>query len=190
MKKILFICSANRLRSRTAFEYFSKKFEGQFIIDSCGMNAANVKQTQQMFWPLAKSFTKDLYQEADYVFCMEHEHTFEIMRRNKDGEWNLDLKKCYTLEIEDIYEYNDSTLIAILEDKVVEYLESTTPNTKYVPEQFKEVLKAIPLRIKIRSVLKQNDKANWIDGEYKGDLGQLENTVKALEEMVKTHFEA
>lgn len=190
MKKILFVCSANRLRSRTAYEHFTEKLKETHIVDSCGMNRFYVRDTVKLHWPLAKEFTKDLYREADYIFCMENEHAVDIMRRNKDGNWGLDLSKLFVLGIDDIYEYNDPKLIAILDAKVPEYLESLTPLVSTVPLQFKSLLKQIPLRVKLRSIVKQNDKANWIDDEYKGDTAQLENTVRALEAMIQDHIES
>lgn len=189
LPKILFVCLANRLRSRTAYEYFSVKYAGKYEVDSCGLGKASVKQTQMDYWSSAKDFTKELYQSADYIFCMEREHVMEIMRRNKDGGWGLDLTKLYCLDIDDIYHYNDPPLIELLEKKVPEYLESLTPLEKEVPEAFKTFLKQVPLRIKLRAVLKQNDVKNWKDGVYIGDTAQLENTVQALEVMINNHFE-
>jgi hypothetical protein len=75
-----------------------------------------------------------------------------------------------------------------LDEQLSNLLSGVDLKTQEVPEAFKTFLKNVPLRIKLRSVLKQNDVQNWINGEYKGDLNQLENTVQALEVIINDHF--
>ena len=53
-----------------------------------------------------------------------------------------------------------------------------------------KILSEIPLSVKIRSILRQNDVSNWVDGEYKGDPNQLENTAKALEWVLEEHIKS
>lgn len=50
------------------------------------------------------------------------------------------------------------------------------------------LMESIPLNIKIRSILKQNDLKNWVEGKYIGDEKQLENTARALEWVMNEHF--
>lgn len=184
--KLLFCCTANRLRSRTAFEHFGKS--EKYIVDSCGLGKSSVTATQRSHWPDAKLFNKHLYDEADIVFCMELEHAEEIKRRSKDGNWDLDLTKIRVLNIPDIYALNDPQLIDLLEAKVNLALEQLPSNFQSLPENIQQIFGFIPLSVKIRSIVKQNDLKNWVDGKYVGDEKQLENTVKALEFVVNQHF--
>ncbi|WP_299368652.1 hypothetical protein [Winogradskyella sp.] len=64
MKKILFVCSANKQRSKTASDYFSEKFS-DFEFDSAGTNfkVCNKEGTQPL--------TEALMNWADLVFAME-----------------------------------------------------------------------------------------------------------------------
>ena len=115
-KKILFICTANRLRSRTAYELFSSREDIE--VDSCGMNRFYVNDTIKWVWPEAKHFSKDLFNWADVVYVMEYYHLADITNRNKSDNWDLDLSKIINLNIEDIFEYNDPILIELLKNRV------------------------------------------------------------------------
>ena len=71
MKKILFVCSANKQRSKTAEDYFSENFP-EFEFYSAGTNIKLcVKEGTN---PLTESDLKN----ADLVLAMETKHKNEI----------------------------------------------------------------------------------------------------------------
>ena len=115
-KHILFVCTANRLRSRTAYELFHNREDLE--VDSCGLNKFYVNDTIKYVWPEAKHFSKELLLWADIVYVMESHHYEEIFRRNRDGGWEYDMSKVVVLDIEDIYEYNDPKLVYLLKERV------------------------------------------------------------------------
>lgn len=115
-KKILFVCTANRYRSRTAYDLF--KSNKNINVDSCGLNKFYVNDTIKYVWSSAKHFSKELLLWADLVYVMEKHHYEDIERRNKDGNWGYDMSNVINLDIEDIYEYNNLELINILKQKI------------------------------------------------------------------------
>ena len=116
MKKILFVCTANRYRSRTAYELF--KDTPKYDVSSCGLNKFYVNDTIKYVWPHAKHFDKSLFEWADVVYGMENNHENDIIKRAIAGHWDVDLKKIINLNIDDIYEYNDPVLVSLLKEKV------------------------------------------------------------------------
>ncbi len=116
MRKILFVCTANRMRSRTA--YFLFKDCVNVEVKSCGLNKFYTNDTIKWIWPEATHFSKELLLWADVVYVMETHHLEDISRRVKDGEWDFDMNKIINLEIEDIYEFNSPELIQLLKDKI------------------------------------------------------------------------
>lgn len=115
MKKILFICSANRYRSRTAYELF--KNNSTIEVDSCGLVRFYVQDTIKYHWSEAKEFTRELYDWADIVYVMEPYHL--QLLTDKGINW---VPKTINLNIEDIYEYNDPELIGILKSKLQQWI--------------------------------------------------------------------
>lgn len=104
MKTILFICSANKDRSRTASDYFAKKYpEYRFI--SAGTN-------EKICFQLGTDFlTREDLESADLIFAMESKH-------KKFAEGLLKTKKqIHILGIVDRYVYFQQELIEILEEK-------------------------------------------------------------------------
>lgn len=98
-KTILFVCSANKQRSKTAEDYFSSKYaDFQFI--SAGTNSKICEQEG------TNPVTMDLLEQADLIFVMENRHKKEII----------------VLEIKDIYKYYQTELIEILEKRLMVYL--------------------------------------------------------------------
>lgn len=106
MKKVLFVCTQNRLRSPTA----EKVFENQdgIIVKSAGLD------------PHAKThLTLDLIDWADIIFTMEKSHQNEI---TKKYGLRLKRKKLICLDIPDEYDYMQKELIEILNKKVLKYI--------------------------------------------------------------------
>lgn len=102
MKRILFLCSQNKLRSPTAESIFCN-VEG-WSVRSAGLNTgADVYiSTEDVEW-------------AEYIFVMEQAHKSKLLKKFKSSIKN---QKVITLGIPDDYEYMDKNLIDILENKV------------------------------------------------------------------------
>lgn len=106
MKKLLFVCSENRLRSPKAEAVFSE-YEGVEAV-SAGTNAD------------AKTpVSGDLIEWADVIFVMEKVH-----RKKISGKYQalLKEKKLVVLEIPDNYECMQPELIQLLKAKVAKIL--------------------------------------------------------------------
>lgn len=103
---ILFICSRNKWRSRTAETIFTQDQHHQFR--SAGTeNDARVKVNEKLIiW-------------ADLIFVMEKRHRQRL--RNRFGPL-LDHKEMIILDIEDNYQYMDEELIETLKASVTPYL--------------------------------------------------------------------
>jgi predicted protein tyrosine phosphatase len=104
---ILFVCSANKDRSKTAEDYFSAKYK-DINFDSAGTNlkichqlGTNYIEEHQLEW-------------ADTVYVMETKH-FSIIKSLYGNSFNT---KTTVLMVKDYYKYYDSELIKILLEKV------------------------------------------------------------------------
>ncbi|MCW8897307.1 MAG: phosphotyrosine protein phosphatase [Flavobacteriales bacterium] len=104
---ILFVCSANKDRSKTAEDYFAIKYP-KIEFDSAGINkkicdqlGTNYIDKEQVGW-------------ADKIYVMETKHK-QAIRSIFGNDYS---KKIVVLHIKDIYKYNDKELIKILEGKV------------------------------------------------------------------------
>jgi predicted protein tyrosine phosphatase len=106
VKRILFVCSQNRLRSPTAEQVFSKRADIE--VDSAGTNndAGN---------PL----TAELVEWADIIFVMEKAHRTKLQQRFRR---HLKKARVICLDIPDEFEFMDPTLVRLLEAKVSRYL--------------------------------------------------------------------
>jgi len=111
-KKVLFVCTANRYRSRTAYELF--KDNPDLEVDSCGLESFYVRDTKKFYWDKAKEFTPELYEWADIVYVMEDYHMYLLEEKGI----NSSDSKLINLGIEDIYEYNNPELIDLLKSKI------------------------------------------------------------------------
>lgn len=111
---VLFVCSANRLRSPTAEQVFST-WPG-IETDSAGVSAgATVPlSSEQIEW-------------ADVIFVMEKAHRNKMSRRFRSA---LNRKRVVCLDIPDDYEFMDPSLVRILETKVGRFL----PRHDHVPK--------------------------------------------------------
>ncbi len=103
---VLFVCSKNKWRSRTAETIF--KDNQDHIVKSAGTeNDARIKVTDKLInW-------------ADLIFVMEKRHK---QRLQDKFEQALNSKKVIVLDIEDNYKYMDEDLIETLRTSVAPYL--------------------------------------------------------------------
>lgn len=107
MKKILFVCSANKQRSKTAEDYFSER-NPDFEYFSAGTNL-NLCEKEG-----TNALTENDLIDADLIFVMENKH-FQQIKNNTGSKY---LKKIEVLNIPDIYKYFQKELIEILKNKV------------------------------------------------------------------------
>ena len=106
MRKVLFICSQNRLRSPTAEQVFA---------DWPGVETASAGLNNDAENPL----TPELLTWADLVFVMERAHRNKLSSRFRA---HLGRQRIVCLDIPDEYDYMDPELIALLRAKVPRYL--------------------------------------------------------------------
>ncbi|MEM7400667.1 MAG: low molecular weight protein tyrosine phosphatase family protein [Pseudomonadota bacterium] len=102
MKKLLFVCSENKLRSPTAEKVFSE-FEG---IEAIGCGTNNDSETP---------ISGDLIEWADIVFVMEKSHRNKVSKKYKGL---LKSKRLVCLNIPDNYDRMQPELIQLLKVKV------------------------------------------------------------------------
>lgn len=102
MKRLLFVCSENRLRSPTAEAVFS----GMEGIDAIG--AGTNKDA-------ATPVSGDLIEWADVILAMENSHRTKIAKKYRTL---LDGKRLLVLGIPDNYEYMDPELVQLLKVRV------------------------------------------------------------------------
>lgn len=106
MRRVLFICTQNRLRSPTAEHVFASWPD--IATDSAGLgNDADVPLSpEQIAW-------------ADVIFVMEKVHRNRLGQRFRR---HLNGKRVICLDIPDEYEYMQPELVRLLEAKVGPYL--------------------------------------------------------------------
>lgn len=106
MKRILFLCSQNKLRSPTAETIFCER--NGIEVDSAGLNndAEVVLSPEQIEW-------------ADLILVMEATHR---NRLNKKYREHLAGKRIAVLGIPDEYDYMDPDLIKLLKSRCDPYL--------------------------------------------------------------------
>jgi predicted protein tyrosine phosphatase len=106
MRRVLFICTQNRLRSPTAEHVFASWPD--IATDSAGLgNDADVPLSpEQIAW-------------ADVIFVMEKVHRNRLGQRFRR---HLNGKRVICLDIPDEYEYMQPELVSLLEAKVGPYL--------------------------------------------------------------------
>jgi predicted protein tyrosine phosphatase len=106
MKKVLFVCTQNRLRSPTAEKVFSN-YDG-IKVKSAGLD------------PHARThLTLEMIKWADIIFAMEKSHQEKIKKRYQD---KLKGKKLICLNIPDEYDFMQPELIEVLNEKVPKHL--------------------------------------------------------------------
>lgn len=109
--KILFVCTANVDRSKTAEIHFSKS-QPRIEFKSAGTSENYTRVANSTF------ITQDLINWADIVVCMEEKHAVFIQQN-----FNLS-SSLYTLALDDVYTFNSPELIKKLESSVLPILES------------------------------------------------------------------
>lgn len=95
---VLFVCNQNENRSKTAEEVF----KGRFKTKSAGLYNAKPITEKQISW-------------ADTIVVMEEIQRSEIAKRFPKEYM---LKRILSLDIPDIYHYNQPELVKILKSKV------------------------------------------------------------------------
>lgn len=103
LKKVLFICSANKLRRPTAEHIFADFPNVE--TDSAGLNlsADLVLSSGQVSW-------------ADIIFVMERAHRNKLSRKYKK---HLNGQRVICLNIPDDFNYMDPVLVHILKERVI-----------------------------------------------------------------------
>ena len=96
--KFLFICNQNQNRSKTAEELFKGKFETK----SAGLYNKTPVTEKEFMW-------------ADIIMVMESEQREEIARRFPRAYMQ---KRILSLDVPDIYSYNQPNLSKILNQKI------------------------------------------------------------------------
>lgn len=106
MKRVLFVCSQNKLRSPTAEQVFAA-WEG-IEVSSAGLNNDAVE-------PL----TAEMVAESDIIFVMEKAHGSKLAKRFRA---QLKRARVICLDIPDDYEFMDPALVRLLEARVPRFL--------------------------------------------------------------------
>ena len=106
MKRFLFVCSQNKLRSPTAEQIFASR--SGIEVSSAGTNndAENPLTDELVAW-------------ADVIFVMERAHRNKVQKRFRKA---LNGKRIVVLEIPDDYEFMDPDLISLLEARMARFL--------------------------------------------------------------------
>lgn len=108
---ILFICSANKQRSKTAEDYFSSKYANFHFISA----GTNIKMCEREG---TNPITIDILEQSDMIFVMENSHKKEV-KNFINGKFK---KELIVLNIPDLYKYYQKELIEILENRILSYL--------------------------------------------------------------------
>ena len=105
-KNVLFLCSANRLRSPTAEHVFADW--PNIETDSAGLDdsASVVVSPEQLKW-------------ADIIFVMENRQRSRLSRKHRK---HMNGQRVITLGIPDDYEYMNPVLMKLLETKAGSFL--------------------------------------------------------------------
>lgn len=106
VKRILFICSQNRLRSPTAEQVFSRRDDIEVASAGTNHDAENPLSDELIEW-------------ADFVFVMERSHRNKVQKRHRRV---LKDKRLIVLDIPDDYEFMDPALVSLLEKRMARYL--------------------------------------------------------------------
>lgn len=106
MKKLLFVCGKNRLRSPTAEAIFSE-------YDGLEVQSAGVDREAE------ERVSSELIKWADVVFVMENVHRQKLAKQFQP--W-LKNKRIICLDIPDNYDYMESNLVELLKKKILPLL--------------------------------------------------------------------
>ncbi len=111
MKNILFVCSANKQRSKTGEDYFSEVYTDLNFMSA----GTNIKLCEKEG---TTPLTEDLLEWSDIIFAMEDKHR-QFIKQHTSNKYN---NKLIVLNINDVYKYYQKELIEILIEKVERYL--------------------------------------------------------------------
>ncbi len=106
MKRVLFVCGQNELRSPTAERLFSGRRDLE--VASAGLNHESPQPV-----------TAEMLEWADVICVMEKAHLIRMRRRFRQ---HLNRQRLICLNIPDVYEFMDPALVELLEDRVPRYL--------------------------------------------------------------------
>lgn len=106
MKRVLFVCSQNRLRSPTAEQVFSA-WPG-IEVSSAGLNNE-----------AENPVTPELLEWADLVFVMEKAHRSKLAKKFRS---HLKNAKVVCLDIPDDFQYMEPALVLVLNERVPKFL--------------------------------------------------------------------
>ena len=106
VKRVLFICSQNRLRSPTAERVFADHPGIECSSAGLGIDAEN-------------PVTPELVEWAEIIFVMEKAHRSKLSLKFRRDLGN---KRVICLDIPDQYDYMDPTLVRLLKAKVTPFL--------------------------------------------------------------------
>ena len=106
MKRVLFICSMNRLRSPTAEKIFAS--HPGIECDSAGLNN-----------DAKNPVTGELFEWAELIFVMDKVHRAKLSTRFKK---HIGKRRVVCLDIPDNYDFMDPDLVEILKRKVTPFL--------------------------------------------------------------------
>lgn len=104
---VLFVCSANKERSKTAEDYFAEKHPN-LVFRSVGTNKKICNQ-QGTFY-----LNEEDLSWADTIYTMEQKHKKEVLRFSK----SVSSKKVKVLNIPDRFTYYQKELLEVLDEKV------------------------------------------------------------------------
>lgn len=104
---ILFVCSANKDRSRTAEDYFAIKYP-ELEFDSAGTNKKICNQLGTNY------IAQDQLEMANCVYVMEEKH-LQAINELFGSVYNY---KITVLNIADVYEYGTKALVDVLKEKI------------------------------------------------------------------------
>ena len=111
LKRFLFVCSQNRLRSPTAEQIFSH--HSGIEVDSAGTNHG-----------AENPLTGELVAWADTIFVMERAHRNKLQRRFRRF---LTGQRIVCLDIPDEYDFMDEALILLLRARMARHLPASDP---------------------------------------------------------------
>jgi predicted protein tyrosine phosphatase len=113
MKRVLFVCSQNRLRSPTAEQVFATH---------PGMECSSAGTNNDADNPL----TPELVEWAEVIFVMEKTHRNKLTAKFKRQLAN---KRVICLDIPDEYEFMDPSLVRLLKVKVHRFFAHASTET-------------------------------------------------------------
>jgi len=104
----LFVCSANKQRSKTAEDYFAEKHpEHKFRSAGTNNKICRKEGTTEL--------TEELLKWADKAYVMEKKH-FDQIKKHTGSKY---YSKITVLHIPDVYQYYDKALLRILDESIM-----------------------------------------------------------------------